>query len=133
MIENLTLFLRQSGLQLFACLAQFSAFLLRLPILTENLTDLVLIELELCLKLVHPDDLLRDFWDITSYVQCLVHFLLIQELFLQDLDVFMHLVQELGLVLGDGTFDLRSHQELVIVIEYLEHLVGGDGLGELLL
>ena len=45
----------------------------------------------------------------------------------------MHLVEELRLVLSDGTFDLGPHQELVVVIEDLEHLVGCDSLCELLL
>lgn len=45
----------------------------------------------------------------------------------------MHLVEQLRLVLGYGAFNLGSHQQLVVVVEDLEHFVGCDCLGELLL
>ena len=45
----------------------------------------------------------------------------------------MHLVEQLRLVLSNGSLDLGAHQELIVVVEDLEHLVGGDSLGKLLL
>jgi hypothetical protein len=45
----------------------------------------------------------------------------------------MHLIEELGLVLGYSALDLGAHQQLIVVVENLEHLVGSDGLGKFLL
>ena len=45
----------------------------------------------------------------------------------------MHLIQKLGLVLGDSSLNLRPHEKFVIVVKDLEHLVGCDSLSELLL
>lgn len=45
----------------------------------------------------------------------------------------MDLVEKLRLVLCDSSFDFGPHQQLVVVVEHLEHLICGAGLRQLLL
>jgi len=56
LVEDVFLVLGQSRLQRLASLAQRLPFLLRFPVLTKNFANFILIELELGLELVHPDN-----------------------------------------------------------------------------
>lgn len=82
LVEDFLLLLREARVELVARLAQLATFLLLLPVVAKDLANLVLIELQLGQKLVHPDDFLGDFGDIASHVKSFVHTLLVQKLFL---------------------------------------------------
>ena len=56
LVEDVLLVLGQPRLQRLASLAQRLPFLLRFPVLTKNFANFILIELELGLELVHPDN-----------------------------------------------------------------------------
>lgn len=132
-LEVLVLGFLQSGVDGVASLLQIHAFLLRFPIVTEYLTDTVLIELQLPLELVHPGDFVDDLGEVTRLVQGSLHLVFVQELGFQLIDVLVHLREQLTLVLGDGTSDFGSHEELVVDSKDFEHVVGCDGFAQLLL
>lgn len=112
----------QAHSQVFTSLFEVSAFLLSFPVVTEDLLDSSLVELELLAKLVDPDDLTNDLGEVSHLVEGVVDLALVQDFGLKPLDVAVHLRQKLGLILRDGTSDLGPHEELIVDSENLEHL-----------
>jgi hypothetical protein len=61
--------------------------------------------------------------------ECLVSAFLVKKLGLQQVNVLVHLGEQVALVLGDRTTNLGPHQQLVVVGEDLEHLICCHCLG----
>ena len=123
LLEVLGLGLLEAHRQRVASLLEVETLLLRFPVLTQNLLDAVLIELQLLVQLVDPHDLVDDAGEVASLVQSAVHAVLVQQLALESLDVLMDLRYQLELVLGDCTPDAGTHKQLVVDGEDLKHLV----------
>jgi hypothetical protein len=70
--ESLLLVLLEPRLDNGNCLLELCAFLLGLPVLTKDLADTILVELELLFELTHPDDLVDNFGDVSGVNECLI-------------------------------------------------------------
>ena len=90
------------------------SFLLRLPVITQNFLNSFLIKLKLLLKLVDPYYFVNDLRKVTHLVECFVVLAFVKQLYFEFVDIFPHLGEQLRLVLGDSTSDLRSHKKLVV-------------------
>jgi len=100
-------------------LLHLNAFLLILPVRSEDGGKLVLEKPNLLVEVVQPDHLVDDIGHVTHLVQGLVHLVLGEKFVFKLVDVLLCALQELTLVLLDCAADFRSLKELVEVGEHL--------------
>lgn len=114
------------GSEAIAILFQLQSFHMILPTFSQNIFHSLHVCSQLTVDLLGPDDGARHWWQVSDVAHLaglalrVLHF----ELVVQGLDVIFHALDELRLVLSNGTPNMGAHEEGVEAGENAEHLVG---------
>ena len=123
-VEQFVAGLVQTFAYLVASLFKLDTFLLGFPGCSENQRNFVLVKLQSVVEIIHPHNFVYDIRQITGFVKSFIHLILVEQLRFKFVNVFVHLIQELALVLDDCATNLGSCNHLVEVREDLEHVAG---------
>ena len=123
-VEQFVAGLVQTFAYLVASLFKLDTFLLGFPGCSENQRHFVLVKLQFVVEIIHPHNFVYDIRQITGFVKSFIHLILVEQLRFKFVNVFVHLIQELALVLDDCATNLGSGNHLVEVREDLEHVAG---------